>query len=167
MNNSFLTKLAQADTKLVTKGGAGSRKSIHSGDAYINKQGRMFGISSEHSKYFDIENGEIDGTVFIKVRESQPTGTDKQTKKPTFAKTAFSTSAESTGTAFITVTKLCRELFGDNKDEWEREFEKQGEQDGYTFYTLVDKVAEPKADDKSDKKGDAKADKKADAKQSK
>lgn len=142
MNTAFLTKLATAETKLVTKGGAGSRTSSHVGDAYINKQGRLFGISNKHNEYFEIENGEIDGTAFIKVRPAQPNGTDKKTNKPTYAKTAFKTSDVSTGTPFITISKLCRELFGDDKENWARDFEKQGDQDGYTFYTLMDTVEE-------------------------
>lgn len=138
MNTAFLTKLATAETKVLTKGGTGSRTSSHGGDAYTNKQGRMFGISEKHSTHFDIETGETeDGIKFIRVRLSEPNGTDEK-GKDTFAKTAFSTSAESTGTPFITVTKLCRQLFGDNKDDWAREFEKQGEQDGWIYYTLME-----------------------------
>lgn len=138
MNSAFLTKLATAETKVVTKGGTGSRTSAHSGDIYINKQGRMFGLSEKHNTNFDIENGEIDGVKFIKVRLAEPNGTDKNTGKPTYAKTCFKTSAESTGTPFVTVSKLCKELFGDDKELWAREFEKQGEQDGYSFYTLME-----------------------------
>lgn len=140
MNTAFLTKLATAETKVVTKGGAGSRTSSHVGDAYVNKQGRLFGISTKHNEYFEIENGEIDGTPFIKVRPAQSNGTDPKTKKPTYPKTAFKTSDVSTGTPFITISKLCVELFGKDKENWARDFEKQGDQDGYTFYTLMETV---------------------------
>lgn len=148
MNTNFLTKLASAETVVLTKGGTGSRTSSHEGDAYINKQGRMFGISIKHNEHFDIEHGEIDGIKFIRVRVAEPNGQDEKTKKPTYAKTVFQTSAESTGTPFITVTKLCRELFGDDKEQWAREFQKQGEQDGYTYYTLMETA---KATDKEQK----------------
>lgn len=137
MNTAFLTKLASAETKVTTKGGTGSRTSAHEGDVYINKQGRMFGLSEKHGVNFDIENGEVDGVKFIKVRLAQSNGKDKN-GKPTYAKTCFKTSAESTGTPFITVSKLCRELFGDDKENWAREFQKQGDQDGYTYYTLME-----------------------------
>lgn len=137
MNSAFLTKLATAETKVVTKGGTGSRTSAHEGDIYINKQGRMFGLSEKHNTNFDIENGEIDGVKFIKVRLAKPNGTDKN-GKPTYAKTCFKTSAESTGTPFVTISKLCKELFGDDKENWAHEFEKQGDQDGYSFYTLME-----------------------------
>lgn len=154
MNTAFLTKLASAETKVTTKGGTGLRTSAHEGDIYVNKQGRMFGLSEKHGVNFDIENGEIDGVKFIKVRLAEPNGTDKN-GKPTYAKTCFRTSAESTGTPFITVSKLCRELFGDDKDNWAREFQKQGDQDGYTFYTLMEtasKTAKKTESDKKDKK---------------
>lgn len=160
MNTAFLTKLAQADYKPVTKGGTGSRKGSHNGDLYINKQGRMFGLSTKHSTHYEIENSEIDGVVTLRVRLAKPNGKDAKTGKDTYAKTAFSTSAESTGTPFVTVTKLCRELFGDDKENWARDFEKQGDADGYTYYTLIDKDEVVKSDKKEDKKDASKTDKK-------
>lgn len=156
MNTAFLTKLASAETKVVTKGGAGSRTSSHEGDIYINKQGRLFGISNKHNERWDIENGEVDGVKFIKVRLSQPTGTDEKGKK-TWAKTSFKTSAESTGTPFITITKLCKDLFGKDKELWDNEFQKQGEQDGYIFYTLMERVEKPAKEKKEDKASDKKS----------
>lgn len=149
MSESFLTKLATASTEVLQKGGTGSKTSIHAGDAYVNKQGRIYGLSEKHNAYFDIEVGSADGTPFIKVKPSDATGTDSKGKK-TYSKTAFKTSAESTGTAFITITKLCKQLFGTDKDNWHGEFNKVGEQDGYTFYALMDE-AETAKSTKTDK----------------
>lgn len=153
MNNAFLTKLAQTSTEAVTKGGTGSRTSAHDGDAYTNKQGRIFGLSDKHNAYFDIEKGVLeDGTYFIKVKAATSNGTDKKTGKPTYPKTSFKTSDVSTGTPFITVTKLCKELFGKDKENWARDFQKQGEQDGYTFYTVMELKEETSDNAKADKK---------------
>ena len=152
MNTAFLTKLASAETKVVTKGGAGSRSSSHIGDAYINKQGRLFGVSNKHNTYYDIENGTVEGTIFIKVRLAKQVGTDKQTGKPTYGKTALQTSAPSTGTPFITVTKLCKELFGKNEEDWARDFQFQGDQDGFAYYTLMETVEATESDKKETKK---------------
>lgn len=136
INSNFLTKLAQADTKSLTKNRSGVRTGSHAGDIYTNSQGRMFGVTAEHDVYYDIEYGIIDETPFVKVRPSTPSK-DKDGKEVYDDKYQFKTSTKATGTAFITVTKLCKELFGDDKKNWARDFEKQGEQDGYTFYTLL------------------------------
>lgn len=156
MSNAFLTKLATVETKTVTKGGTGTRTSAHEGDAYINKQGRLFGISEKHNVHFDIESGELDGTPFIKVRTAKQNGTDEK-GKPTYAKTAFKTSDVSTGTPFITISKLCREIFGDDKENWHGEFQKQGQDGGWTYYTLMETKADTAEKTESDNKKDAKA----------
>lgn len=161
MSNAFLTKLATAETKAVTKGGTGVRSSAHDGEAYTNKSGRMFGLSDKHNVVLEIERGEQDGTAFIKVKPATPITTDKNGKAvypKDYAKNAFKTSETSTGTPFVTITKLCKELFGDNKDDWARDFQKQGEVDGYTYYTLMelktvnDKEEETETKQKTSKK---------------
>ena len=149
--SNFLTKLAQADTKTVEKGSTGVRTGSHAGDVYTNKQGRMFGLSSKHNAYLDIELGQVDGVAFIKVTPAQSNGKDEK-GKPTYPKTAFKTSEESTGTAFVTVSKLCRELFGDNKEDWARDFKKQGSDNGSDYYTLIEKTEETKVETKSETK---------------
>lgn len=167
MSNAFLTKLATAETKAVTKGGTGVRTSAHSGEAYTNKSGRMFGLSDKHNFVLEIELGEQDGTSFIKVRPAEPLTTDENGKAnypKDYAKNAFKTSEVSTGTPFVTITKLCQELFGKDKKNWARDFQKQGELDGYTYYTLMD-VVETKSED--NKKTDKKPAKKSDAQQKK
>lgn len=157
---AFFTMLTKAETSNVTKGRTGVRTSSHEGDIYINRQGRLFGLTTAFDEWYDIEKGQLDnGVYFLKIRKSTPTGTDKK-NKPTYAKTAFKTSAKTTNMPFITVTKLCRELFGDDKDNWGGEFESQGEDAGWTYYTLMEtevKKVEDKADAKADKKADAKA----------
>lgn len=137
INNTFLTKLAKADTEVLTKNRSGFRTGTHTGDVYINRQGRLFGITAEHDAWYDIEHGVIDNTPFIKVRPAQPTGKDSNGKDKYDETKQFKTSTKDTGTAFITVTKLCKVLFGKDKNDWARDFEKQGEQDGYTYYTLL------------------------------
>lgn len=159
MSESFLTKLATAETTVLAKGGTGSRTGAHPGDAYINKEGRLFGISNTFDKHFNIEIGETEGTTFIKVKEATPTGTDKK-GKPTFDKTALKTSTNSTKMPFISVTKLCKQLFGDNRDDWNAEFNKVGEQDGYTYYALMDEEKDEKStasEQKSDEEKDEKS----------
>lgn len=167
MSNAFLTKLATAETKAVTKGGTGVRTSAHSGEAYTNKSGRMFGLSDKHNFVLEIELGEQDGTSFIKVRPAEPLTKDENGKAvypKDYAKNAFKTSETSTGTPFVTITKLCQELFGKDKANWARDFQKQGELDGYTYYTLMD-VVETKS--KDNKKTDEKPASKSDAQQKK
>lgn len=162
MSNSFLTKLATAETKAVTKGGTGVRTSAHSGEAYTNKSGRMFGLSDKHNFVLEIELGEQDGTAFIKVKPATPLTTDKNGKAvypKDYAKNAFKTSETSTGTPFVTITKLCQELFGKDKENWARDFQKQGELDGYTYYTLMEQV-EIKVEDKKETEKKTASDKK-------
>lgn len=137
MATNFLEKLATIKTEVAPKGNRGGFTSRHDGDIYINSQGRLFGITDKHDAYYDIETGLLDDAIIIKVKPSTPTGKDKKGKN-TYNKKAFKSSARSTGTPFMNVVTLCNKLFGKDKEQWARDFKLEGEQDGYTYYSIID-----------------------------
>ena len=148
-NAQFLTMLEEAETKALTKA---KEKDI---DAYVNRQQRLFGVSKKHGAKFDIESGAFndeDGNEvkFFKIKES------KDGK--------FTTSAASTGTPFITVTKLMKEFFGETETEWKELYATFTKVDkpinGYTYYVLKE-VVRKEADEKADKKAEKTSTKKS------
>lgn len=138
---NFFELVKDAQTTVVKRCGGGKTSSHAS--AYINAQGRLFGATDKYDTHYDIERGTLeDGTVFIKMTEAKPTVDSKG--KESYGK-ALKSSVKSTGAPFITVTKLCKDLFGDrdeNGSNWEHDFEDQGEQDGAHYFTLVSEVKE-------------------------
>lgn len=149
-NAQFLTMLEEAETKALTKASKGVRQAKEKDiDAYVNRQQRLFGISKKHGAKFDIECGAFndeDGkeVKFFKIKEN------KDGK--------FVTSAASTGTPFITVTKLMNEFFGETETEWKKLYATFTKVDkpinGYTYYILkevIRKEADEKADNKAEK----------------
>lgn len=137
-NVNFLEQVKNAKVTVVKRGGGG-RTGSHA-SAYISKQGRLFNATDEHDTYFDVKRGELeDGTVFISLTKAEPVIVkDKDGIEHEEYGKALKSSTKATGAPFITVTRLCKELFGDDKENWEADFEDQGvDENGTQYYTLV------------------------------
>ena len=147
-SKNFLTMLTKVETEVLKKATTGTikNKAEKNYDAFVNKQGRLFGVCDKHDVKFDIETG-----VFNNKDEK---GNDVEVKFFKIKKNdkgKFKTSAATTGTPFITITKLCKKFFGDDNNEWYSTFVKAADVNGWTYYVL-NETGLKNGDDKEEEK---------------
>ena len=99
------------------------------GDAHIIKTGRLFGVAHENDEFLTIEASDLEktGQKLIAVSAANPGD-----------KTAFKSSAPSTGTPFVNIQKLCKKWFGEDQENWKKTLKLIDIVDDVRYYEIVE-----------------------------
>ena len=119
---SNLSELFENSKKINIKDCAQSRNN-HISNAYINKQGRLFGVTLENDDYLIIKIADINNRKIIAVEEASWDTPG-----------AIKSSTYSTGKPFINMQGACRRWYGEDQEKWKHDLrflERTGEKDYY------------------------------------
>lgn len=100
-------------------------------NAYISKQGRLFGVTEKYDKYFVVKVAVLNSKRrVIAVKETRDGDPE-----------ALKSSTSSTGKPFINVGKLCERWFGEDVEMWVRDLKFLGAAERTDYYEVVEKDA--------------------------